>query len=87
MDTLKTQVSPFLKLPAEIRNEIYRYLLCTKYTKHLSESQVRIKVPFEEMIKSNILSQTTAIPDPYVLAQLHLSIPYIHSSHQPEDPT
>lgn len=33
MDKVNTQTFPFLSLPPEVRNMIYRYLLSTKYTK------------------------------------------------------
>lgn len=31
---LTTKTSPFLRLPAEIRTQIYGYLLLTRYTKY-----------------------------------------------------
>lgn len=33
VDSHFTKMSPFLKTPLEIRNQIYGYLLSTKYTK------------------------------------------------------
>ena len=32
---IKDRPEPFLRLPREIRDEIYRFLLSTKYTKHI----------------------------------------------------
>ena len=64
------QTFPFLKLPLEIRNEIYRHLLCIKYTMYRSKARVSIKDPFEAAIKTDTLLEPTKIPVSYALAQL-----------------
>lgn len=50
MKEIKSQTFPFLKLPPEIRNEIYRYLLCMKHNKHLSKSEVIMQNSYKETI-------------------------------------
>lgn len=61
MEELKSQTVPFLKLPPEIRNQIYRYLLCIKYTKHQSQSQVSIQNPYKEKIRLTPLSKPQGV--------------------------
>lgn len=61
MDILKDETCPFLRLPLEIRNEIYRYLLCTQYTRRRSKRSVSIQNPSVRKVNADICSSTQPI--------------------------
>lgn len=81
--------APFLRVPREIRDNIYRYLLSTKYTKHtLPDNGIKHNYVEPEMVSLTYLSNDLAMlqlirPIGSLETLLHLSIPHVNSFDQP----
>lgn len=69
---------PFLRLPGELRNDVYRYLLSTKRTKHVVASSVGVSSPLfqsaREVTNSSMQDSAFAMAYPKYSYAFSLSI-------------